>query len=300
VRLRENNVAVLERQLQATQDRFSVGEETRTDVAQSESRLAASRAELIAAQGDLSSAIATYVQVIGETPGDVAPPDAPAGLPSALDIATSLARENNPGAISAFFLERAGNDDIDTAQADLLPQLSLRGSYGTDFNSSDSVRRSESALVQGRLTIPLYAGGSEFAQVRRAKQNASRLRSNRVQAEREAVEDATRAWAELRAAEAQIISFQAAIDASQIALEGVRQESLVGSRTVLDVLDAEQELLDAQVDLVGALRDRVVASYELLAAVGALNAETLGLAVDVYDPTVYYDSVRFKAFGLGD
>lgn len=298
VRLRTNNVEVLERQLQATQDRFTVGEDTRTDVAQAEARLANARAQLVAAEGQLQSSIATYVEVIGAEPGAVQPPPPLDGLPANLGAATSAARKANPVVRRAFFDQRAAEDAVDSDIGALLPQVSVTGSFGREYSGA-SFDDQETARVQGRVTIPFFTGGSNYSEVRQSKQTAAQRRLQLTAAERSATQQATAAWEGLRSAEAQISSFEASIEATAIALDGVRQEAQVGSRTVLDVLNAEQEALDAQVNLVGALRDRVVASYELLSAVGRLNAGALALPVTVYDPTENYDSVRFRLIGTG-
>lgn len=298
VRLRTNNVEVLERQLQATRDRFTVGEDTRTDVAQAEARVATARAELVAAEGQLQSSIATYVEVIGAQPGEVQPPPPLGGLPQNLGEAVSAAREGNPAVRRALFDQRAAEDAVDSEFGALLPQVSVTGSYGRDY-SGGTFDEQETTRVEGRVTIPFFTGGSNYSQVRQSKQTAAQRRLELTAAERAATQQATAAWESLRSAEAQISSFEASIEATAIALDGVRQEAQVGSRTVLDVLNAEQEALDAQVNLVGALRDRVVASYELLSAVGRLNAQALALPVTLYDPTENADSVRFQLLGTG-
>lgn len=299
LRLRQNNVEVLERQLQATQDRFSVGEDTRTDVAQTEAELATARANLTAAQGDLRSSIAAYVEIIGAEPGDVEPPAPPARLPETFDDALALARANNPEIARAQFAAAAAESAVDSEFGGLLPRVALEGSYSRRYDVSSAVSDSEDATIRGTVTIPFYSGGQTYSSVRQAKQTAAQRRVERVAAERSVVQEATSAWQDLLTAEAQITSFQAAIDANAIALDGVRQEAQVGSRTVLNVLEAERDFLEAQVNLVAALRDRIVAAHALLKATGQLTAQSLDLAVERYDPQRNYDDVRFKLFGTG-
>lgn len=297
VRLRESNVRVLERQLEATQDRFRVGELTRTDVAQAESRLARARADLVGAQGDLDSAKAQYREIIGSEPVNLVTPDVPDTLPASEDEAREKALTNNPDVVAAEFNEKAARDSIDLSAGQFYPTVSVTGSATRDADVSGSnVDRTIVSLV-ANLTMPLYQAGDVSSQVREAKQTASERMSLLAEARRSAAQTATAAWSDLSAARASIASFQAEVKAQEVAYDGVQQEANVGSRTVLDVLDAEQELLNARVNLVGARRDEIVNAYELLAAIGRLTAQDLGLPVDYYDPTRNYEAVEDKWFG---
>jgi len=297
--LRINNEQVLQRQLEATQDRFEVGENTRTDVAQAQSRLAQATAQRIDAQGDLNAARATYEEVVGELPGTLEEPNETLFLPESLVESQDLASAQNPSVIAAKFSEEAAKDQVDAVFGDLLPQVSVDGTASYSDDQSLTSAEAGSASLVGRLQIPLYQSGAEYSRVREAKQTAVQERIEVDRLRRDSIESATRAWEALKSAEAQIVSFIAQVEATDIALEGVRQENLVGARTVLDVLDAEQEFLDAQVDLVVATRDKVVAQYQLLQSVGRLNAVDLKLPVDMYDDTENYEAVRGKWFGTG-
>lgn len=297
VQLRENNVGVLQRQLEATNDRFRVGELTRTDVAQAESRLSQARAELTRAQGDLESAKARYRNVIGSEPASLETPEPPEDLPASEDEARTLAIDNNPDVIRADFTERAARDDVELTTGQLWPELSISGSVGTDKDVSSANVERTSAELLANLRVPLYQAGDVSSQVRQAKHTASQQLSLLADARREAERTATAAWASLSAARAAIVSFRDEVRAQEVAYEGVQQEANVGSRTVLDVLDAEQELLNARVNLVGARRDEIVSAYQLLSSIGRMTAEDLGLPVDYYDPTANFDAVEDKIYG---
>jgi TolC family type I secretion outer membrane protein len=299
VELNINNERVLRRQLEATRDRFSVGEVTRTDVAQAESRLSRSTAERIRAEGDLVNSRAAYRNVVGTAPGKLAPAKPLRDLPANETETVSLARERNFAVIEADFVERAARDQVDQVTGELLPTVTLSGDMSRDFEGVNSDSETDTVSIIANVSVPLYQSGSVSSRVREAKQVVAQRRNERNRAVRDAREEGTRAWEDLETARAQIRSFTAEVRATTIALEGVQQEALVGSRTVLDVLDAEQELLDASVSLVRAERDEVVAAYQLRRAVGRLTAESLKLPVKKYDFTSNYRRVRNKWFGLG-
>ena len=300
VELNVNNEQVLRRQLEAATDRFDVGEVTRTDVAQAESRLARATADRVQAEGDLETSRATYVNVVGSPPGALEPPSAFAGLPQSLEEAIEQARNGNPQVVAALYRERAAGDSIELVTGELLPSVELTASYDHAFDPSVTTVRSEQYSIGAQVTIPIYQAGQVFSRVREAKEIASQRRMEVVGAQRDAVEEATQAWETLVATRAQVVAFQEEARSTEIALEGVNQESLAGLRTVLDVLDAEQEHLDARVNLVRAQRDEVVASYALLAAIGQLTAAELALPVQLYDLEAHYREVRMKFIGLGD
>ncbi|CDO61241.1 Type I secretion outer membrane protein, TolC precursor [Candidatus Phaeomarinobacter ectocarpi] len=299
VELNQNNVSVLQRQLEASQDRFDVGEITRTDVAQSEARLSRSESSLIQAQANLINSRATYERVVGSAPGTLqAAPDLPP-LPESEDAALATATVNNPTLAAARFAEEASRHAIRTAQGSLLPTLTVQGDYSQSDNPSTTVKSSESASVTGRLTIPLYQSGAEYSQIRQAKQLNSQSRLQIREATRSVEEGVASAWENYRAANARIVSDREQVRANEIALDGVQQEAQVGSRTTLDVLDAEQELLDSRVALVTSERNAYVAAYQLLSAIGRLNANYLALPVDQYDPSENYDDVSGQWIGWG-
>ncbi len=292
-----NNEQVLTRQLEAAQDRFRVGEITRTDVSQAEARLARAKADRIGAEGDLQSSRATYRRVIGDLPGKLVQPSPLQGLPDALDQAIERASKNNPSVISASFEERAARDNADLVAGELKPTVTLDGSYALTDEASAKGSKSESVSITARLTVPLYQRGTVYSRVRAAKQSVGQARANLDAARRSAVEAGTRAWQDLATARAQIASFEAQVKAAEVALEGVQREAQVGSRTVLDVLDAEQELLDARVNLVRATRDETVAAFDLISAIGELSADGLRLPVQRYDFSAHYRAVWGRMWG---
>jgi len=295
--LRRNNVRVLEQQQSATKDRFEVGELTRTDTAQADSRLTAAVAAETTAQGDLNTAIADFVEVVGQAPGTLEAPELPAGLPASEDEAVEMAKSNNPDVISSDFTERAARDAVDLRAGELLPVLTLGGEVekNKDILGSDTETSEQSVTLN--LSVPLYQAGDVYSRIREAKHLANQRLLEFAEVAREAQEQARSSWADLVSARARITSLQASVDAQQVAFEGVQQEAQVGSRTVLDVLDAEQELLDARVSLVQAQRDLIVAGYQVLSATGQLTALDQGLQVEVYDPTRNFEAVEDQLFG---
>jgi len=300
LQLNINNEKVLARQLEATQDRFDVGELTRTDVAQSEARLSRATAERIGAEGNLTASEAVYQEVIGQPPELVSlePPDSLAGLPGVQDEVVRAAVDNNPDVISARFDETAAERQIEVSRGQLLPEAFLTGEarHSENFTSSDN----EVDLARGlfEVTVPVYQQGLVSSQVRESKQITVQRKRQVDEATRSAERFAIDAWASLETARAQSESFRAEVRSNEIALEGVRQENAVGARTILDILDAEQEFLDSQVNLVRARRDETVASYGVLAAMGRLTARELELAVEAYNPDEDFQAVRDLWFGL--
>lgn len=291
-----NNEQVLQRQLDAARDRFQVGEITRTDVSQAEARLSRARADRILAEGNLASARANFLRIIGQVPTRLSTPRLPPNLP-ATEAEALRAAVGNPAVIAAQFSERAARDSVDLVAGELLPTVSLQG----ELSRLDEVQvpglERDVAEITAVVSIPLYQAGSVEARLREAKHSAGQARILVEDTLRRAEEDITRAWEALTTARASIEAFQSQIRAAEIALEGVEQEARVGARTVLDVLDAEQELLDARVSLVRAQRDEVVAAYQLAAATGRLTAQALSLPVEIYDPTAHYNATRERWTG---
>jgi TolC family type I secretion outer membrane protein len=294
----ENNERVIERQLEATRDRFTVGEVTRTDVAQAETRLATAAAERIAAEGALRSRRAVYEEVIGTVPGVLPPPPPLAGLPGSLDEVTELSVARNPDVLAAGFAEKAARHRVREVTGELYPTVALNASLShreeTIFRDSEAQR----AEILAEVTIPLYQQGAVSSRVRAAKQTSNQRRIEIEEARRRTEQESISAWEGLQTARAQIRSFESGVRAAEIALEGVRQENEVGARTILDILDAEQELLDAKVNLVRSQRDEIVAGFGVFSAIGRLTARDLELAVEVYNPETYYQNVRDRWFGL--
>lgn len=301
VEVNRNNEQVLRRQLEATQDRFRVGEVTRTDVAQAESQLAQATAQRISAEGQLEVSRANYARYVGHPPGRLVQPRERPVLPATREEALALAANNNPNVISANFTELAARENIDVIRGQLLPQVSLVGDLSRSFAPSviQQQSRQDTASVVAQLTMPLYEAGLIYSQTRQAEQTVGQRRSQVDDARRLAVQQATQAWETLQSARAAITSFGAAVRAAQVALEGVQQEALVGSRTVLDVLISEQQLFNTQSQLVNAQHDAAVAEFNLAAATGRLIAPELHLPVQLYDMERHYKAVKDKWFGFG-
>ncbi len=295
--LNTNNEEVLRRQLEATRDRFEVGELTRTDVSQAEARLAGATADRIQAEGNLEASRAGYKNIIGQAPGELNAPAMIGQLPTSLDEAVAVALDVHPNVVAAKFTELAGRDNVDSSRADLLPSLDVAGSVSRTRDSLETNGRSDEASVTATLSVPIYQAGAVYSGLREAKQLAAQYRVDLEFAKRRAIELATRSWESLTTARARIRSYNSQIKAAEVALEGVQREAQVGSRTVLDVLDAEQELLDAKVSLVGAERDALLAGFQVQEATGRLTAKDLGLAVKVYDMNDHYNEVRDSWFG---
>ncbi|MEH6525317.1 MAG: TolC family outer membrane protein [Sneathiella sp.] len=297
VDLNNNNVAVLRRQLEAAQDRFEVGEITRTDVAQAEARLADQISNLIQSEGNLRSTRANFERIVGKAPEGLVIPAIPADFPESEDAALITALENHPDIKTAKFNEESSRHDIRATSGQLLPIISVDGTLAHGNEVSGNGTWANTASIGAFLTVPLYQSGSVYSQVRQARQ----INSQRMQEIEEAVrlirESVVQSWEQLETARSRIGSNQEAVRANTIALEGVEQEAQVGSRTTLDVLNAEQELLDSKVNLVLAQRDQYVAVYNVVASIGRLNARDLQLDVDYYDPATNYDRVRDKWVG---
>jgi TolC family type I secretion outer membrane protein len=302
--LNRNNESNLQRQLQASRDRFRVGEITRTDVSLSESRFSRATADKITAAGQLNASRATYQRVIGEFPKKVVQQTFAFPLPKALEPAIEQSERENPAVLAAEYAERASRDNINDVNGSRLPQVSAVGTLSRTWNASQpnplstiNVSRGDNATVGVQATWQLYTGGLASSQVRQAKQQAGQRILDLENQKRIARENAIRAWESLQASRAAIVSRKAQVEAANLALEGTRQEALVGSKTVLDTLDAEQEALNAQTDLVRAQHDEQVAAFTLLAAIGRLTGPDLGLAVAYYDASRNYDRVKNKLFG---
>jgi TolC family type I secretion outer membrane protein len=296
-----NNEQVLRKQLEATRDRFRVGEVTRTDVAQAESSLAQAIAQRITAEGTLETSRSRYTRAVGHPPGRLVMPSERPALPATREETLGLAATNNFNVISANFTEAAARDNVDVVRSQLLPQVSIVGSIGRVVSPSinQSGATTDTGAVVAQMTVPLYEGGSVYAQTRQAQQTVGQRRSQVDDSRRVAVQNAASAWETLQAARASIASFVTAVRAAQIALQGTQQEALVGSRTVLDVLIAEQQLFTTQSQLVTAQHDAALGEYTVAAAIGRLVAPALKLPVELYDMEHHYKLVKDKWFGFG-
>ncbi len=298
VRLRENNVRVLSRELTAISARFEAGDATRTDVAQGRARRAGAVSSLDRAKANLRSSRADFTRAVGHAPGQLREPQpVRRKLPRSLSAAIELAQSEHPNVVQAAFRELSAQHEIDIIRGELMPEINLEGSYEYRLNSTLSTSKNEEATIGGRLTVPLYQGGDVFARIRGARRARERRAQQIEEARQTARAGAERAWSELVASRAQLKAARIQIQANRTALAGVRAEERVGQRTILDVLDAEQELLDAQNNLVTVRRDLVVASYSLLAAAGQLSGDVVDLNVDLHDPEEYYGLVSAKFWG---
>jgi outer membrane protein len=297
--LQRNNVEVLEEQLRQTRDRFNVGEVTRTDVAQAESRLAASRSQVSLAESNLRTSIAVYRQIIGVEPRQLAPGRPIDRLvPRTLDGAIGIGLSEHPAVTAALHALDAAELQVKITEGELYPTLGVTGavSQRSEVTFPNDARFTASAVA--RLTVPIYEGGEVYARVRQAKETVGQRRIE-VDINRDQIRAAiVSAWGTLEAAKAQIIAAQAQVQAAEVALTGVREEARVGQRTTLDVLNAQQELLNARVNLITAQRDRVVASYAVAQAIGRLSQRSLGLAVAQYSSKTHFDQVKDLWFGV--
>ena len=299
--LQRRNVEVLQEQLRQTRDRFNVGEVTRTDVAQSESSLAAGRSQVLTAEANYKASVATYRQVIGNDPGKLSP-GTPVDRFSAHNLpdAVATASASHPSVTTAEYNVDAALLQVKVAEGSLYPTLSVQGSYQKNWMSLSSLNAIESytASILGQLSVPLYQGGAEYSLIRQAKETLGQKRLDLDTARDTVRQGVVQSWGQLEAAKANIDATQAQVQAAEIALNGVREEARVGQRTTLDVLNAQQALVNARVALVTAQHDRVVASYTLLSAVGRLAPEVLGLNVPVYNSEVHYKQVRDSWAGV--
>lgn len=302
VGLNRNQVRVLSTNLEATRDRFEVGDLTRTDIAQSESRLALARGQLESAEAQLIASKERYIELIGNPPGDLQQPPPLPNLPGTIDAAVTQARDDNPDLLAAQKSADAARYDIGVARAARLPRISATGSQGyTNYLGSLSTTIPGFSTPNGvnttgagvSLSLPLFQGGAPSAQVRQAQARSSQAIEFLTATERNVVAQTRTAYASWRASNANILSFETQVRATALALEGVRAENSVGSRTILDILDAEQEYLNAQVNLVTSRRNAYVAGFSLLAAMGQAEARDLGLdGGALYDPETNYKRVK--------
>ena len=308
VALNTQNVKVLDVNLQASRDRFQVGDLTRTDVAQSDARLAVARSQLQSAEARLISSRESYIRLVGTAPGVLeTPPELP-NLPASPDTAVDVALEQNPDLIAAQKARDATAFDVNVAKASRLPKVNVvvGGSYynylGTLGGANAALAQQSGQAAQAGLqfTMPLYQGGRPAAEVRQAQARRSQSIELLTETERGVIAQTRSAYAIWRSSLEVIQSSEVAARANRLSLEGVRAENSVGNRTILDILNAEQELLNSQVTLVTARRDAYVAGFALLAAMGQAEAADLNLdGGALYDPAVNYKRVRGKAWDFG-
>lgn len=291
--LQGNNRDVLDEQLRQTQDRFDVGEVTRTDVAQSQARVALTRSQVSLAEANLRASVALYRQVVGVDPRSLAPGRLPERLiPNSLDAAVSAALGENPNIDAARHALDAAQANVRLIEGEFLPTLGVSGSVNQRFDSGTVGDRTTSAQVVARLDVPLYQGGVVSARVRQAKEIVEQRRFDLEFVRDQVRASVIAAYGQLDASTAQIEAAQAQVSAAETALTGVREEARVGQRTTLDVLNAQQELLNARVNIITAQRDRVVAGFSVIQAMGRLTPQRLSLGAPVYDASLHFEQVR--------
>ena len=293
VEVQRSNTRVLEQTLKQTRDRFNVGEVTRTDVAQSEAQLAAGRTQLLTAESNLTTTRANFRRIIGNDPQSLAP-GSPVDrfIPGSLTVATDVGLIENPNVTSAMYGIDVSFLQVKVNEGALFPTVTLQGSVQQSFESTMTTYRAFGASAVAQISVPVYQGGAEYALIRQSKESLAQQRLNLEQVRDQTRATVAQAWGQLVAGKAQVSSAQSQVTASEIALNGVREEARVGQRTTLDVLNAQQALVNARVALVTAQHDRVVASYNVLNAVGRLSPSVMNLATNVYDPSVHYHQVR--------
>lgn len=299
VDLQKQNLEALREQLRATRDRFDVGELTRTDVAQSEARVALAESQLSAAEAALNASRAAFRRDIGVMPRNLSPARPVEHLlPNALNAAIAASEQQHPAIAATRYGVDAASLQVKVAEGELLPIISLEGTVSRRHDPSLTLDSTADASLFGRLTVPLYQGGGEYSRIRQSKETLGQRRLEADVTRDEVRAAVIQSFGLLSASRFQVEAAQAQVDAAQIALNGVQEEFRVGQRTTLDVLNAQAELVNARVSLITAQRDRVVNSYSLLSAIGRLSAEVLRLNVQAYAPETHYNQVRDSWFGV--
>ena len=297
--VQRSNVRVLEQTLKQTRDRFNVGEVTRTDVAQSEAQLAAGKTQALTAESNLTTTRANFRRIIGNEPTNLAP-GSPVDrfLPGTIASAVNLSLVENPSVTASMYGIDVNYLQVKVNEGALLPTVTLQAGVSTGYQQSLTVFRTNTASAIATASIPIFQGGAEYSLIRQSKENLAQQRLNLETTRDQTRANVVQAWGQLEAGKAQVQSAQAQVTASEIALNGVREEAKAGQRTTLDVLNAQQALVNARVALVTAQHDRVVASYSVLSAIGRLAPQVLGLSTTVYDPSVHYQQVRDSWVGV--
>jgi outer membrane protein len=304
VELQTRNVELLREEVEQARNRLQTGTLTTTDLAQTQSRLAATRSDLLAAQAALESSRATYERVIGSSPGKLSsatPVDR--FLPTSRDNAIAIGQSQNPTVIAAMHGTDIAVLQARIAEGALYPTVMVEGSLRRRYDNAPEMdvsfpAKTTEASIVGRVVVPIYQGGMEYAVIRQSKEMIGQKRLS-LEAVRKLVRASViQAWASLNAARAQIESARSQVDAAETAFDGVRREYQIGQRSTLELLIAQQDLLNARVGLITAQRNRVVTSYVLLAAIGQLSPQILGLPGYIYDPIVHYQQVRDSWIGI--
>lgn len=300
VELQKNNEELLKKKLDETLERFKVGEVTRTDVSQAKARYSQAISARIVSEGNLQSSIANYIEIVGEEPSDLNEPvQIKDMLPASYDTALDTAMRDNYTIKQAQNIYAAKGYEVYSNIGELLPSLTLDGSVGRNKAEQNHNKATTDNTEWGvNLSVPLYAGGSTNAKIRQSKYKKWEAQEGVLKAKRAVKAAVKSAWETMKANESQLISIADQIDASKIALDGVQKEEALGNRTILDVLDAYQELLNSEVNDVKARRNYYVSAMNLLASMGKMTAKDLRLNVDLYDAAKYYDKTKNKWFSL--
>lgn len=299
VEVQRSNVRVLEETLKQTRDRFNVGEVTRTDVAQSQAQLAAGRTQLMTAQSTLTTTRSNFRRIVGNEPGQLAP-GSPVDrfLPASLAGAVDLALTQNPNVTAAMYGIDVSHLQVKVAEGALFPTVSLQANVQQGYQQQLTVQKQFFASAIAQVSVPIYQGGAEYSLIRQSKETLAQQRLTLEQVRDQTRASVVQAWGQLVAGKSQVVSAQAQVEASEVALNGIREEAKAGQRTTFDVLNAQQTLVNARVALVTAQHDRVVASYAVLNAIGRLSPQVLKLNTTVYDPSVHYHQVRDSWAGV--
>jgi outer membrane protein len=299
VEVQRSNVRVLEQTLKQTQDRFNVGEVTRTDVAQSEAQLAAGKTQLLTAEANLTTTRANFRRIIGNEPENLAP-GSPVDrfLPATLSKSVELGLTENPNVTAAMYGVDVSFLQVKVNEGALFPTVTLQTSVQQSYEQTLTIFRSFGASTAVQLNVPVYQGGAEYSLIRQSKETLAQQRLNLEQIRDQTRANVVTAWGQLVAGKAQVASAQSQVTASEIALNGVREEAKAGQRTTLDVLNAQQALVNARNALVTAQHDRVVASYSVLTSIGRISPQVLNLATTTYDASVHYQQVRDSWAGV--
>ena len=299
VEVQRSNVHVLEETLKQTRDRFNVGEVTRTDVAQAEAQLAAGKTQEQTAESQLVTTRANFRRIIGNEPSNLAP-GSPVDrfLPKSMAAAVDVSLIENPNVTAAMFGVDVAFLTVKINEGALLPTLNVQAAVNQAYEQQLTVFKTFNASLTAQLSVPIYQGGTEYALIRQSKETVTQQRMALDQTRDQIRATTVQAWGQLDANKAQVVSAQAQVTAAEVALNGVREEAKAGQRTTLDVLNAQQALVNARIALVTAQHDRVVSSYTVLSSVGRLSPQVLGLATQVYDPSVHYQQVRDSWVGV--
>jgi outer membrane protein len=298
LKLRENNQKVLADTLRSTQDQFKVGEVTRTDVAQAEASLAGAVSAIELAKANLKASRATYERFVGHPPSSLVEPKPLKILPKSVDAAIGIATQEIPTVVAALYNEQAARWNVDLIRGELLPTVSLQGSFQENSEPSKTTDVSRTTTITGNVSVPIYEQGIVYSRVRAAKHTHLAALQEIQRTKTEAQANVVAAWSQQQASRAQLSSDQASVEANRIALAGVREEEKVGQRTKLDVLNAEQAYLNAQVNLATTRRNVIVNDYTVMQAIGRLNVQELASVGSVYDPEEHYFEIRRKWWGL--